>query len=423
MSFTRILDSDFNGHGARSLDDVPQISALALKTEFDYPARDIVAPSVNRLITELENRGADSIGIDAPDGRTGNTVEEVIDSISDGLSAVEEIIGSGALHTHDNLPLLQTYTNTNADITEAVEMKHEHDNKSVLDKFGESGSVPTFDGDPIGMVQTAFTKVKVGETEIDANNTSDFIEFVSGENVRISASEDAKSITISSTGGGGGGGSVTVIDNHTSTDTNAALSANQGRVIWDAKADKTNVYTKSEIDTSLASKVPTSRTVNGKALSSDISLTYTDVNALSSSTTHVIGDILNPSTKSSGDYLKYNGTDWVSHNPMDDTQRSETDTWTSNKIGTELDAKADSTDIDYWFGETKYCFTGATSVSFAVTDWTKGYMLFAETADNSPVKITNYTKLANGDLQYSFSAISSTQSGTDGVKFKLRVIV
>ena len=42
-------------------------------------------------------------------------------------------------------------------------------------------------------------------------------------------------------------------------------------------AEKSEVYTKSEIDTSLGEKVPTSRTVNGHALSSDVTISKSDV--------------------------------------------------------------------------------------------------------------------------------------------------
>lgn len=42
-------------------------------------------------------------------------------------------------------------------------------------------------------------------------------------------------------------------------------------------AEASDVYTKSEIDTSLGEKVPTSRTVNGHALSSDVTITKSDV--------------------------------------------------------------------------------------------------------------------------------------------------
>lgn len=426
MSFTKINDSDFNGHGARSLDDVPQISALALKTEFDYPARNIVAPSVNRLINELEaENGAKSLGIAAPSGRTGTNVKDVVDKISEDLSVVEETLEGGGLHVHNNLSLLQTYTNTNADISSAIADKHTHSNKSTLDKYGENNNKPTFNGNPIGDVQVAYKTFRVGETDVVANSATDVIEFINGENIQITADADSKSITIKATGGGGGGGgTVTVIDNHTSTDTASALSANQGRVIWNAKADKDTTYTKTEVETIANSKVPATRTVNGKALESDITLSHSDVGALSSSTTHLSGDIANPGTKATNDFLTYNGSSWEASNPINDSSTSATGLWSSNKVNTELGTKANSSALDYWFSETKIVRTDATTVDFAITDWTKAYKLYAETEDNSPVFITNTTKLSSsGNLQFTFKAITSTQSGTNGVKMKLRVIV
>ncbi len=70
-------------------------------------------------------------------------------------------------------------------------------------------------------------------------------------------------------GSGSPGGSITIIDNLTSTATDAALSANQGRVLKglvDGKADKSTTYTKAEVNTALTGKadlvdgkVPTSQ--------------------------------------------------------------------------------------------------------------------------------------------------------------------
>ena len=39
----------------------------------------------------------------------------------------------GTSHTHDNKALLDTYTQTEADLTDAVAKKHDHTNKSILD--------------------------------------------------------------------------------------------------------------------------------------------------------------------------------------------------------------------------------------------------------------------------------------------------
>lgn len=57
MAFTRISDSSLASRGATTLPNQPQISATALKEEFDAPAKEIVAPAVNNLMTEIEESG------------------------------------------------------------------------------------------------------------------------------------------------------------------------------------------------------------------------------------------------------------------------------------------------------------------------------------------------------------------------------
>lgn len=88
-------------------------------------------------------------------------------------------------------------------------------------------------------------------------------------------------------------------------------------------AAESHTHTESDI-TDLGSYVPTSRTVNGKALSSDISLTNTDVGAAASSHTHTesqitdLGDyISDPSTKTADQVLTWDGTAWVAEDLPD----------------------------------------------------------------------------------------------------------
>lgn len=120
MSFTKITEQELNSRGATTLPNQPQIAAQALKQEFDAPAKEIVAPKFNNLIDELEaTTAAASIGMTAPTGRTGNTIQAIVDDIS-------------------------------SDISEAVADAHTHSNKTVLDKFGEEEGEPTYDGNPIG---------------------------------------------------------------------------------------------------------------------------------------------------------------------------------------------------------------------------------------------------------------------------------
>lgn len=122
MSFTRISNAEINSRGATTLPNQPQISAAALKEEFDAPAKKIVAPKVNNLMDELEaSTSAGNLGAVAPTGRTGSTVQGAINSISTDLAAVEA-------------------------------QAHSHGNKSVLDNFADDGTGLTYDGDPVGAV-------------------------------------------------------------------------------------------------------------------------------------------------------------------------------------------------------------------------------------------------------------------------------
>ena len=121
MSFTKISNAELNSRGATTLPNQPTISASALKAEFDAPAKNVVAPKVNNLIDELEaSTSAASLGAVAPTGRTGTTVQGVINSISSDLATAE-----GSAHTHSN--------------------------KTQLDKISEdSDGNPLYDGNPIG---------------------------------------------------------------------------------------------------------------------------------------------------------------------------------------------------------------------------------------------------------------------------------
>lgn len=143
MSFTKITQSQLNSRGATTLPNQPTISAANLKKEFDAPAKEVVAPAVNNLITELENTtSAASLGAVAPTGRTGSTVQAVINSVSSDLATLESSV-AGAIadaHTHSNKALLDTYTQTEADLAQAVADDHTHSNKALLDTYTQTES-------------------------------------------------------------------------------------------------------------------------------------------------------------------------------------------------------------------------------------------------------------------------------------------
>ena len=139
MSFTRITNAELNSRGATTLPNQPTISASALKQEFDAPAKEVVAPKVNNLMDELEAvTGAASLGAVAPTGRTGSTVQGVLNSVSTGLSEVEV-----ASHTHTN--------------------------KTIIDRFADDGTGLTYNGSPIsGAVESV--NGKTGAVELDASD-------------------------------------------------------------------------------------------------------------------------------------------------------------------------------------------------------------------------------------------------------------
>ena len=178
MAFTKITNADLKSRGCTTLPNQPAISAQALKEEFDAPAKEVVAPKVNNLIDELEaTTSAASLGAVAPTGYTGNTIQLILDALGSAVKNLEAsqvgatppsgqtgddvqtLINSlwaaiqvlqGSSHTHSNKSLLDSYTQTESDLADAVASKHTHSNKSVLDKLSEDASGnPTYDGSTI----------------------------------------------------------------------------------------------------------------------------------------------------------------------------------------------------------------------------------------------------------------------------------
>ena len=86
----------------------------------------------------------------------GNLYESDVSSgawsqVTSGLTENEAAGLLADKHTHGNMDVLSSLSSS--DVTNwnaAYADKHTHANKSTLDKFGESGGEPTFDGNPIG---------------------------------------------------------------------------------------------------------------------------------------------------------------------------------------------------------------------------------------------------------------------------------
>ena len=237
MSFPTISNTELNAVGATTLPNQPSeqgYSATQLKQKFDEPAKQLIAPKFNNLVSELQaTTAANDIGAVTPPNRAAaSTVQGVMNNISSDLDgAIGDIANlqvdehthtNKALldtyaqteadlaqavaddHTHGNKALLDTYTQTNSDLADAVSNQHIHTNKTELDKIGESGGRPTYNGSDIGgTVNNAFNSIKVGAHTITASGNDSF-ELEAGSNVTMTVS--GNKIKIQSTGGGGGGG-------------------------------------------------------------------------------------------------------------------------------------------------------------------------------------------------------------------------
>lgn len=188
MAFTKITEEELNSRGCTTLPNQPTISPTELKEEFDAPAKEIVAPKFNNLIDELEaDTAAASLGINAPSGRVGNTIQNLINNICNEIDSIETRIPEDSddildaiakKHTHANKALLDTYTQTETNLADAVDKKHSHSNKTVLDKFNESSGKPTYNGTEIGGTvlinnTTPLTNIVISTTDIGEGATLD----------------------------------------------------------------------------------------------------------------------------------------------------------------------------------------------------------------------------------------------------------
>lgn len=239
MAFTKITNTELNSRGATTLPNQPTISATALKQEFDAPAKNVVAPAVNRLIDELEDgTAAANIGAATPPDRVGSTVQGVLNSISTDLATAELDVANLQVesHSHPNKAVIDELTDVTGELyyngnpigkTDYDEL----DNRPAINGNTLTGDMSTSDiGITIptdladladdsthrlvtdtdmtswnGKIENGVKNIKVGAKTIVASG-EDTIELKPGANVTITADTTDNSITITSTGGGGGGG-------------------------------------------------------------------------------------------------------------------------------------------------------------------------------------------------------------------------
>lgn len=114
--------------------------------------------------------------------------------------------------------------------------------------------------------QNAFSNVKVDSTTIAADTKTDTIEFVAGSNITITPDATNDKITIAA------------------TDTTYTAASAAPNMDGTAAVGTSVKYAREDhVHPSDTSRVPTSRKVNGKALSSDITLSASDVSAVATS--------------------------------------------------------------------------------------------------------------------------------------------
>lgn len=333
MSFTRITNTELNSRGATTLPNQPTISAAALKQEFDAPAKNIVAPKVNNLMAELESTAAAaSLGMVAPHGRSGATVQSVIADISGGLTAVEETA-------------------------------HSHDNKTVIDKFGESGESPTYNGTIIGngdsveWQQAVASGTKIAQISINGISTDVFAP---------------------TSGGGGGASSYASLSDLPQINSNELLGNKTAAQLGLASAVHT--HTKSQI---------------------------TDFPALANvATSGSYNDLLNKPSIPTAD---------VTYNPLSANAQS------GVAVASAISTKADDEDLDTWTSAATQ-LNGA--VVFDNLNPNYGYDLYLYQTTNGivPNAYPTQTVQATGTQTGTIKLTYTISGGVDGsTQFKLRI--
>lgn len=155
-------------------------------------------------------------------------------------------------HTHSNKSVLDGITTTLiSNWNTAYTNNHTHSNKSVLDGI-TSTKVANWDG-VVTNWNKAFTFDSSGDLKVKVN--------VIGE----------KEISAWGASTSSGTGAITIVDGLTSTATNAALSANQGRILKEliesqtgGDVDLSNYYTKTQVDDLIDDVDPSWSNISGK---------------------------------------------------------------------------------------------------------------------------------------------------------------
>lgn len=203
---------------------------------------------VDEKISDYESR-ADSLYVTSTDfgNHTGDTTKHVTSTERTNWNTAYQ-----SYHTHSNKSVLDGITTTLiSNWNTAYTNNHTHSNKSVLDGI-TSTKVANWDG-VVTNWNKAFTFDSSGDLKVKVN--------VIGE----------KEISAWGAGTSSGTGAITIVDGLTSTATNAALSANQGRILKEliesqtgGDVDLSNYYTKTQVDDLIDDVDPSWSNISGK---------------------------------------------------------------------------------------------------------------------------------------------------------------
>src|SRR5574344_1037206 len=129
MAFTNITSTDLSGKGVVGIPNTPQLTTTEMQKKFDEIDLDVVVPKHQTLVTELnaDDAATNLHGTDPTTSSVG-TLQAIITNLHTIITA-----NVAARHTHDNKALLDTYTQTEANLAKAVTDDHSHSNKTLLD--------------------------------------------------------------------------------------------------------------------------------------------------------------------------------------------------------------------------------------------------------------------------------------------------
>lgn len=213
---------------------------------------------------------------------------DLIDTNTDAIEALETVAAgkANASHTHaiaDVTNLQSTLdakaTQTDLDSHAANTTLHitstERTNWNAAKTHADSAHAPS----NAEKNQNAFSNIVVGSTTVAADSATDTVTFV-GSNVTITPDSTNDKITFAVADGSTSTKGIVQLTNSTSsTSTTTAATPNSVKSAYDL-ANTANTAATTAQDTADA-KVPLTRTVNGKALSANITLAASDVNAYS----------------------------------------------------------------------------------------------------------------------------------------------